>query len=680
MSFNITFDYRFDIAGFFDDPARRAALEAAAAELESVIRDDFDPIPAGSQFEIENPEDGVTEELITLTDAVDDVIIFAAASNISSLGRAGPDGYSLSGDVYHARIATDFRNMGPTTDFEPWAGTVVFDQNADWSFDISGPVDGLFDFMSVAIHEIVHVLGFGTSPAFDAFISNGDFAGVNSLAVNGGNPIPLDGDLSHVEDGFLQNSVALDPTIGRGIRKLLTDIDKAMLADIGYEIDGFVKQGTQPAVATDGAETIFGTALGDVIDGLGGDDQIQGGEGNDTLQGGSGFDGLFGQGGTDSFVLAPATGVNRAFDFDVATETVILLDTAFTSAEQAVAAITKPFSNVSRITLSDGSYLDLFHNSQSGTPLTASNFALQTTPQPNVLPTGQVTLIGEAVEGQTLSADTSEIADADGLGAFSYIWFRNGVSIPGATSANYTLSGADVGAQIVVLVTYTDGRGTAESLASAATTSVTQTTGTAASDVLTGGSAADVLTGLAGDDTITGDAGNDQIDGGGGADTAIYSGDQNSYTLQFSPTEVTVIDRRSGGDGTDTLMNVEFLDFNDELPLFGDAPMDLGRFGWPTTLSDEAWESFIELYIAYFNRAPDAIGLAFWGGAFAGGTTLSRMAAFFIDQAETRATYPETLTNADFATAVYNNVLGRLPDQAGFDFWVGLAGCRAGRA
>jgi hypothetical protein len=127
-------------------------------------------------------------------------------------------------------------------------------------------------------------------------------------------------------------------------------------------------------------------------------------------------------------------------------------------------------------------------------------------------------------------------------------------------------------------------------------------------------------------------------------------------------------------------MNVEFLDFNDELPLFGDAPMDLGRFGWPTTLSDEAWESFIELYIAYFNRAPDAIGLAFWGGAFAGGTTLSRMAAFFIDQAETRATYPETLTNADFATAVYNNVLGRLPDQAGFDFWVGLAGCRAGRA
>ena len=84
----------------------------------------------------------------------------------------------------------------------------------------------------------------------------------------------------------------------------------------------------------------------------------------------------------------------------------------------------------------------------------------------------------------------------------------------------------------------------------------------------------------------------------------------------------------------------------------------------------EAFESFIELYIAYFNRAPDAIGLNFWGTAFANGTTLQQMATLFIDQDETAATYPPGLSNSDFATAVYTNVLGRVADLEGFNFWV----------
>ncbi len=39
-------------------------------------------------------------------------------------------------------------------------------------------------------------------------------------------------------------------------------------------------------------------------------------------------------------------------------------------------------------------------------------------------------------------------------------------------------------------------------------------------------------------------------------------------------------------------------------------------------------------------------------------------------QTETLRSYPEGTSNTEFATAVYNNVLGRTPDQAGFDFWV----------
>ena len=51
----------------------------------------------------------------------------------------------------------------------------------------------------------------------------------------------------------------------------------------------------------------------------------------------------------------------------------------------------------------------------------------------NDAPTGTPLITGTAQEGQTLTADVSGIADADGLGSFSYQWLRDGVAITGAT-------------------------------------------------------------------------------------------------------------------------------------------------------------------------------------------------------------------------------------------------------
>lgn len=94
----------------------------------------------------------------------------------------------------------------------------------------------------------------------------------------------------------------------------------------------------------------------------------------------------------------------------------------------------------------------------------------------NDAPTGAVTISGTATEDQTLSAITSTIADADGLGAFSYQWERasNGTwsAISGATAGTYTLGDNDVGQFVRVKVSYTDGQGTNESLTSAATNAV----------------------------------------------------------------------------------------------------------------------------------------------------------------------------------------------------------------
>ena len=84
----------------------------------------------------------------------------------------------------------------------------------------------------------------------------------------------------------------------------------------------------------------------------------------------------------------------------------------------------------------------------------------------NNAPTGSVTISGTPTEDQVLTASNT-LADADGMGAVSYQWYRDGVAIGGATGATYTLGDADVSATITVEASYTDGYGTNESVTSA---------------------------------------------------------------------------------------------------------------------------------------------------------------------------------------------------------------------
>ena len=90
----------------------------------------------------------------------------------------------------------------------------------------------------------------------------------------------------------------------------------------------------------------------------------------------------------------------------------------------------------------------------------------------NDAPVGLPTIGGTASEDQTLTAVTASIADADGVGVFGYQWLRNGVAVGGATASTYLLGDADVGAQLSVRVSYTDGQGSAETLTSAPTSPV----------------------------------------------------------------------------------------------------------------------------------------------------------------------------------------------------------------
>jgi len=89
----------------------------------------------------------------------------------------------------------------------------------------------------------------------------------------------------------------------------------------------------------------------------------------------------------------------------------------------------------------------------------------------NDAPTGSVSITGNAIENQTLTADTSALADIDGLGTFSYQWNRGGTNV-GTNSSSYTLASADISSTLTVTVSYTDGGGTLESITSAATATI----------------------------------------------------------------------------------------------------------------------------------------------------------------------------------------------------------------
>ena len=105
-------------------------------------------------------------------------------------------------------------------------------------------------------------------------------------------------------------------------------------------------------------------------------------------------------------------------------------------------------------------------------------------------PTGLPAVSGTVQVGGTLTADTSRIADPDGLTSprWRWQWIRvaeGGAEedIDGATSSTYTPVSADAGGTLKVRVDFTDDGGFAETLTSAATATVAAEAALAAPDV-----------------------------------------------------------------------------------------------------------------------------------------------------------------------------------------------------
>ncbi|MES2128186.1 MAG: DUF4214 domain-containing protein [Pseudomonadota bacterium] len=151
-------------------------------------------------------------------------------------------------------------------------------------------------------------------------------------------------------------------------------------------------------------------------------------------------------------------------------------------------------------------------------------------------------------------------------------------------------------------------------------------------------------------DTITVNSAGDSIDGGGGQDTVVEAGARAAYVVTINAGVASVQATASGK--LDTLVNVERLQFADTT-----VALDIDG------VAGQAYR----LYQAAFNRTPDLAGLSYWIKAGDGGLPLVTMAQGFVTSAEFSATYG-TLTDEQYVTQLYVNVLHRQPDAAGVAF------------
>ncbi|MQA23349.1 DUF4214 domain-containing protein [Rugamonas rivuli] len=161
-------------------------------------------------------------------------------------------------------------------------------------------------------------------------------------------------------------------------------------------------------------------------------------------------------------------------------------------------------------------------------------------------------------------------------------------------------------------------------------------------------------TGTAGNDILIGKENGAAIHGRAGTDTVIYAGNAGNYDIlqRNGHAEIKPV---NGSGGTDILDGVERLLFDDKT-----VALDIDGVGGKA----------YRLYQAAFNRAPDESGLGYWIANMDKGLSLQATAGFFIGSEEFGRRYGANLSDADFVTQLYNNVLHRAPDAGGHAYWL----------
>jgi Ca2+-binding RTX toxin-like protein len=236
-------DYSLDTNNFFDTQEKMDLFQTAVDNLAGRLTDSLLEISASGpntwSARFDHPGTGASHSITDPVIPADTIIIYAGGRDLpgSTIGFAST-GFSAGGTSAWLDLVEGRGQSGavasPATDFATWGGSITFDNMTDWHFGLT--TDGLdsheSDFLSVAEHELAHILGFG-SDSWDAQISGGFFTGANAVAVHGG-PVPVTG--GHWADDTMSDGreANLTPTGTSGTRYQFTSLDFAGLEDIGW--------------------------------------------------------------------------------------------------------------------------------------------------------------------------------------------------------------------------------------------------------------------------------------------------------------------------------------------------------------------------------------------------------------------------------------------------------------
>jgi hypothetical protein len=291
-AFDIVLDYTYDTGGYFANTTAKAALEAAASDLSSVLTNSLGAVSSdvfngvnGSttatldwRLTITHPTTGVATNLGTFNFAANEYRVYVGARLLSgaTLGQGGPAGagadvggfgsesewIGAAAAVEAASNAALSRGSGPvigtlsggvtfgsttanfTLPFGLTVGNLWFDTDSDWHFDHTTAVaGGKIDFYTVALHELIHTLGVGGSQSWNENRSGSTWLGTEGVAEKGSGTGFLNDAGNHLAPGTISSTffgndaqeVVMDPDLTAGSRKYLTALDLAVLRDLGFE-------------------------------------------------------------------------------------------------------------------------------------------------------------------------------------------------------------------------------------------------------------------------------------------------------------------------------------------------------------------------------------------------------------------------------------------------------------
>ncbi len=295
---NIVFDYTYDTNNFFTAD-RRATLEQAATAFETRLFDTLDAItstPGGnsislnifSEVQIENANIGKNELRIYVNSAGSVGGIAGEATPISAI----QGGMSIEGDQSYSDAAWSRGQTGwPDSEVGTWGGTISYSNTVSWYADSDVSTvesfSGQWDLYTATLKGLVEIMGVSDNGVDTAYLGklngvsnfNGDKAKIE-YDVRGGRQnllqaVPTEKIFSNntrlaanIKGDLTLNGVETEQlallawSLSTGERRYMTDLDWAIMDDIGWDVTGFTEMPNTPPVPEPQTWAMLAAGLG----------------------------------------------------------------------------------------------------------------------------------------------------------------------------------------------------------------------------------------------------------------------------------------------------------------------------------------------------------------------------------------------------------------------------------